>query len=296
MSQNQPQPHSHSAPPIGLKIVRPGTGETTSLFGEQKRILLTSHDTEGSLMVCDCESPSCSESPLQVHSLEDQVLFIRSGCYEFHLDGERIEAGPGSVVYCPRDVPYSFSLIDEEPGHALAFVWPGGSEDYFRRCAHEFATGAPDFHKVVQIGSEFGVHLLRPEGVEAQRAMRSNAQTPCVVAPYQWQIAEVNGTRIHRLLSLEQVGTSFSLLEVVAPPSSTLLLPTRPKQSEVFFVHKGRYELELPDTILEVTAGTLVYVPESMVSAVRLVGEARGRLLVASFSGALECLFFSSGS
>lgn len=276
------------------KIVRLDDCEWISSFGEQRRVLLASEDTAGRFIVCDCESPNSSESPLQVHSLEDQLLFIRSGCYEFHLDGERFEAGRGSVVYCPRDVPYSYLLMDEEPGCALTFIWPGGGDAYLQRCAHEFSTGAPDFHKVARIGSEFGVNLLAPEAVDAQRAMRGSVQRPRVVTPYQWNVVEVHGTRIHHLHSQGETGDGCSMVEFVAPAGSLLTLPERHAQSEVFFVHKGRYELIFSDTIVEVTTGTLVYAPEKTVRAIRVIGEARGRLLLTSFSGDLERFWFSN--
>ncbi|BCM93380.1 hypothetical protein IAD21_05271 [Abditibacteriota bacterium] len=286
------QPHENSVPQAALKIVPPNGGETTSIFGDWSRILLTCEDTAGQFIACDREAPSGSESPLHVHSREDEIHFVQSGCYEFSLDGDSIEVGPGTVVYCPRNVPHSFRMVGPEPGRALTFIWPGGCEHYFRRCASEFATGAPDFRKIVQIGGEFGIALLTPEGIEAHRAMRTASHKPQVISPLEGELWESHGTRIRVLLSAHQTGGDCTLVEITTPSNSGVTLPPRSHQREVFWIQKGRYEFQTREQCVEAEAGTLIYAPVDTINAIRVIGPERGQLVAAIFCSGMETPFF----
>jgi hypothetical protein len=45
---------------------------------------------------------------------------VQSGCYEFHIGGKRIEAGPETVIYAPHRVPHAFTLPVRRRGTSLS--------------------------------------------------------------------------------------------------------------------------------------------------------------------------------
>ncbi|NOZ66355.1 MAG: cupin domain-containing protein [Alphaproteobacteria bacterium] len=65
------------------------------------------------LMVMNWLQPGMAVNP-HSHPCE-QVVFIVSGRIRFNIDGEEIEAGPGSLIRIPPNVPHFGEPIGDEP-------------------------------------------------------------------------------------------------------------------------------------------------------------------------------------
>ena len=52
--------------------------------------------------------PGLASHPPHVHA-NDEFFFVLEGRARFHLDGETVEVGPYTSLYCPPDVPHGIS-------------------------------------------------------------------------------------------------------------------------------------------------------------------------------------------
>jgi len=68
--------------------------------------------------------------PLHIHHQEDESFWILEGKLTLVCDGQTYQAGPGSFVYLPRDLPHTFR-VDEGPARVLELVQPGGHERFY---------------------------------------------------------------------------------------------------------------------------------------------------------------------
>lgn len=52
--------------------------------------------------------PGLASHPPHVHD-NDEFFFVLEGRARFHLDGDEVEVGPYTSLYCPPDVPHGIS-------------------------------------------------------------------------------------------------------------------------------------------------------------------------------------------
>jgi mannose-6-phosphate isomerase-like protein (cupin superfamily) len=68
--------------------------------------------------------------PKHTHTREDESFYVFTGALYVECGHDRLEAGPGSFVFLPRNVPHRFRSIGG-PATALLIVTPGGLDEYF---------------------------------------------------------------------------------------------------------------------------------------------------------------------
>jgi mannose-6-phosphate isomerase-like protein (cupin superfamily) len=68
--------------------------------------------------------------PRHIHTREDESFYVQSGTLEVECGGDRFEAGPGSFVFLPRNLPHVFRTVGG-PATALLIITPGGLDTYF---------------------------------------------------------------------------------------------------------------------------------------------------------------------
>ena len=70
-----------------------------------------------------------SKTEDDTHDLE-QWFFVHKGCVRFVVDGEEVVAGPGELVFVPRNVMHHHEVVGEEPVEQLVIDhWPRDSEN-----------------------------------------------------------------------------------------------------------------------------------------------------------------------
>ena len=68
--------------------------------------------------------------PRHLHTREDESFYVLTGGLRVECGEDRFEAGPGSFVFLPRNLPHTFRSIGD-PATALLIVTPGGLDEYF---------------------------------------------------------------------------------------------------------------------------------------------------------------------
>ena len=94
-----------------------------------------------------------------VHFSREEMFFIVEGTYELTVGDQTTTAGPGTIVFIPRNVVHRFKNVGERMACMLDWSLPGGQDQYFRAMA-ELAPG-DEFagEKMAAINKKFNTHF-----------------------------------------------------------------------------------------------------------------------------------------
>jgi mannose-6-phosphate isomerase-like protein (cupin superfamily) len=125
--------------------------------------------TGGALSVFRATLPEGFSPPRHVHAHEDEVFLVEEGDVCFWLDGELLQAGPGTSVFMPRGFPHTFR-IQSAVARLLGVIAPGRFESLFRNLgvpARERSLPAPgavpfDVPAVMAEQTRLGTRVVGP--------------------------------------------------------------------------------------------------------------------------------------
>jgi mannose-6-phosphate isomerase-like protein (cupin superfamily) len=128
-------------------------------LGTQVTILQSGADTGGSSALLDIRVPANGGPPPHVHTREDEVYLVKSGTFQFFMDGMCRQAGPGATLYMPKGHMHAFKNIAKVTGEQLLFVYPAGLERFFRE-VHDLDLKMPeDFNKLNELSNtKYGIN------------------------------------------------------------------------------------------------------------------------------------------
>ncbi len=134
-----------------------------AIFGNEMWIKLSGQDTDGSYAIIEDRTPSQGGPPLHRHQREDESFYVLEGEYVFEVDGQQIQAGPGSSVFAPKGTAHRFQNTGSTSGRLLIMVQPAGLDEFFKDIDRE-ARGMQevDLGIVVPIFEKHGLELLGP--------------------------------------------------------------------------------------------------------------------------------------
>ena len=143
-------------------IVRQNDARVLQAFGEEMTILLDGERTGGKLTMWTEVTPPGGGPPPHYHSSEDETFHVLEGRVAFLVNGDWQEVGPGGAAFMPRGVVHTFKNVGDQPCRMLVMTTPSGFENFFARCAEEFAKPAgPDMSRIMEIGVKHGIHFLQ---------------------------------------------------------------------------------------------------------------------------------------
>jgi mannose-6-phosphate isomerase-like protein (cupin superfamily) len=105
-------------------------------------------------------SPRALAAPLHRHTREDEYSYVLEGRMGALLGDDVVEAGPGDLVYKPRNQWHTFWNAGDEPCRILEIISPAGFERFFRELS--------DMGGVIQAGEEAVAQLNERYGLEMQ--------------------------------------------------------------------------------------------------------------------------------
>ena len=104
-----------------------------------------------------------------VQHREDECFYVLEGRFGFDVEGEQIEAGPGSLVYVPKGVLHAFENAGETTGRMMVSQTPGGAYERFIEEVGEPVTDdstptgkrpSGDPGRIAIVGAEYGVETV----------------------------------------------------------------------------------------------------------------------------------------
>ena len=141
--------------PLQPVVVTPKQALSIKPFGLDMNVLLTTEATGGATSVILAWHKPGEGPPDHVHFKQEEFLFIVEGLYEVTVGDKNAKAGPGSIVFIPRNVVHRFKNRFVT-GRMLGWSLPGG-QDHYLKAISELAAGAEhDFQKPDQAGDVVG--------------------------------------------------------------------------------------------------------------------------------------------
>jgi quercetin dioxygenase-like cupin family protein len=147
----------------------PEEGEARWWLGSLTTIKATGEDTGGRYALVEVLEPAGAEGPLHVHHAEDEGFWVLAGRVTFTVGEDTFEAGPGTFVFAPRDVPHTYRVHSE--GARLLFILsPAGLEGFIRAASEPAITrtipaGDGDLdeagmQQLMDLAREYGAEIL----------------------------------------------------------------------------------------------------------------------------------------
>ncbi len=101
----------------------------------------------GGLSIVDHRVPAGYAPPRHIHHGQDEIFFILDGQFSITCGDRSWQAGPGSLVFLPRDVPHGFTVSSDGAGRTLLITSPGGFDEVIRELgepAQQLTLPGPD--------------------------------------------------------------------------------------------------------------------------------------------------------
>jgi mannose-6-phosphate isomerase-like protein (cupin superfamily) len=105
------------------------------VFGGIEIVLRVSAEDTGGAMTALEEVEPMSDTPLHVHSKEDELFYIVEGEHIITLGEREHRLGPGDSIFAPRGIPHAQRRVEPGVGRELVVLIPGGFEQFFRDLA-----------------------------------------------------------------------------------------------------------------------------------------------------------------
>jgi mannose-6-phosphate isomerase-like protein (cupin superfamily) len=149
----------------GVRVIGPNDAEEGFLGSIGARFIVDGADADARFSLVEHPmSARALAAPLHRHTREDEYSYVLQGRMGALLGDDVVEAGPGDLVFKPRNQWHTFWNAGDEPCRILEIISPAGFEDFFRELdALGGALNAPP-EQLAQLNERYGLEM-RPETV-----------------------------------------------------------------------------------------------------------------------------------
>ena len=113
-------------------VIGPSDGKAGFLGSIGVRFMIDGEDAGGDFSLVEHPlSPRALAAPLHRHTREDEYSFVLEGRMGGLLGDDVVEAGPGELVFKPREEWHTFWNAGDEPCRILEIIAPAGFEHFF---------------------------------------------------------------------------------------------------------------------------------------------------------------------
>jgi mannose-6-phosphate isomerase-like protein (cupin superfamily) len=149
----------------GVTIVHPEDGAEGFLGSIGVRFMIDGHQAgERFSLVEHPMSPRALAAPLHLHTREDEHSFVLEGRMGAMLGDDVVEAGPGDLVFKPRNQWHTFWNAGDEPCRILEIIAPAGFERFFRELSDLGGALNADPDELTALGARYG-HYFKLDSV-----------------------------------------------------------------------------------------------------------------------------------
>jgi mannose-6-phosphate isomerase-like protein (cupin superfamily) len=149
----------------GVKVVGPDAGAEGFLGSIGVRFLIDGPEADQRFSLVEHPmSPRALAAPLHLHTREDEYSFVLEGRMGALLGDEVVEAGPGELVFKPRNQWHTFWNAGDEPCRILEIISPGGFERFFQELSDMGGAINADPDELTALGARYG-HFFKLDSV-----------------------------------------------------------------------------------------------------------------------------------
>ena len=128
----------------GPRVVGSNDGDEVLLGSIGARFMVSGQESGGGFALVEHPMPPRAlAAPLHRHTREDEYSFVLEGRLGALLGDDIVHAGPGDLVFKPRNQWHTFWNDGQEPARILEIISPAGFEGYFREVAPLPPEGSP---------------------------------------------------------------------------------------------------------------------------------------------------------
>ena len=109
-------------------------------------------------------SPRALAAPLHLHTREDEYSFVLEGRMGALLGDDVVGAGPGDLVFKPRNQWHTFWNAGDEPCRILEIIAPAGFERFFQELDALGGALKADPAALAELNARYGLEM-QPETV-----------------------------------------------------------------------------------------------------------------------------------
>lgn len=129
--------------------------------------LLAGTETGGTFCLFENRSSGPSQTPVHVHSDDDETIYVIDGEMTAIIAGQTSTAKKGEAIFLPRGIPHQLMNVAGAPAHYVLLCTPSGFEGFVAeagrlRSGKEKVTGpsAEEIGKLKEAAPKFGITLL----------------------------------------------------------------------------------------------------------------------------------------
>jgi mannose-6-phosphate isomerase-like protein (cupin superfamily) len=147
------------------RVVGPTDGKSGFLGSIGVRFMIDGEEAGGGFSLVEHPMPPRAlAAPLHRHNREDEYSYVLEGRMGALLDEEVLEAGPGDLVFKPRNQWHTFWNAGEEPARILEVISPAGFERFFDELVEMGGAAAADPQEMAALCGRYELEM-QPESV-----------------------------------------------------------------------------------------------------------------------------------
>jgi mannose-6-phosphate isomerase-like protein (cupin superfamily) len=152
--------HTMDTAVAGVKLVGPDDGREGFLGSIGVRFMIDGAEaSERFSLVEHPLSPRALAAPVHRHTREDEYSYVLEGRMGALLGDEVVEAGPGDLVFKPRDQWHTFWNAGDEPCRILEIISPAGFERFFQELSDLGGVLAAGPDAVAELSGRYGLEM-----------------------------------------------------------------------------------------------------------------------------------------
>src|SRR3954447_24715416 len=150
---------------VGVTVVGPADAKEGFLGSIGVRFMIDGPEAgERFSLVEHPMSPRALAAPLHRHTREDEYSYVLEGRMGALLGDDVVEAGPGELVFKPRNQWHTFWNAGDAPCRILEIISPAGFERFFAEMVEMGGAAEADPEALAGLNDRYGLEM-RPETV-----------------------------------------------------------------------------------------------------------------------------------
>jgi mannose-6-phosphate isomerase-like protein (cupin superfamily) len=146
--------------PAKPRIVGPNDGEAGFLGSIGVRFMIDGADPDERFSLVEHPmSPRALAAPLHLHTREDEYSWVIKGRMGALLGDDVVEAGPGDLVYKPRNQWHTFWNAGDEPCRILEIISPAGFEKFFEELVAMGGSMQAEPEQLMALNQRYGLEM-----------------------------------------------------------------------------------------------------------------------------------------
>jgi quercetin dioxygenase-like cupin family protein len=152
------------------KIVAAADGEALQPFGLDMTVLLSGHESgETTSVILAVHGPGEGPPP-HYHGSQAECFYVLEGEYDVAVGESKRRAGPGTLVFIPRNTVHTFKNAGTTAARMLDWSLPGGQDRYFRTIHQQQADASFDAANIGRLSALFDTYFPPRPGLNGDAA------------------------------------------------------------------------------------------------------------------------------